>query len=71
MHKPLLYTVIGCVLVGALLTILQMWTMMFDWSAFIKILGTLAIVLVVAGFLLVVKSDFGDHKKLKDENYID
>lgn len=71
MHKPLLFTVIGCVLVGALLTILQMWTMMFDWSAFIKILGTLAIILVVAGFLLVVKSDFGEQKKLKDENYID
>lgn len=71
MHKPLLYTVIGCVLLGAAITILQMWTMMFEWSAFIKILGTLGIVLLVAGFLLVVKSDFGDHKKLKDENYID
>ena len=71
MHKPLLYTVIGCVLGGAALTILQMWTQLLQWDAFIKILGTLGIVLLVAGFLLVVKSDFGDTKKLKDQNYLD
>lgn len=71
MHKPLLYTVIGCVLAGAGLTILQMWTQILQWDAFIKVLGTLGIVLLVAGFLLVVKSDFGDSKKLRDENYLD
>ena len=71
MHKPLLYIVIGCVLGGAGLTILQMWTQMIAWDDFLKVLGTLGIVLVVAGFLLVVKSDLGEHKKLKDHNYLD
>lgn len=71
MYKPLLYVVIGCVLGGATLTILQMWTHILQWDAFLKILGTLGIVLVVAGFLLVVKADFGEHKKLRDQNYLD
>ncbi len=71
MHKPLLSIVIGCVLGGAGLTILQMWTHVLQWDAYIKICGTLGIVLLVAGFLLVVKSDFSENKKLKDQNYLD
>lgn len=71
MYKPLLYTVIACVLAGAGMTILQMWTHILQWDAYLKILGTLGIVMIVAGFLLVVKADFGEHKKMKDENYLD
>lgn len=70
-NKVYLTLVIGCVLTGAILTVIQMWTMAFEWGAFLKILGTLGIVLVVAAFLLVVKLDFGEHKRLKDENYLD
>lgn len=71
MHKNLLYIVIGCVIAGALLTVVQMWTYALSWDVFVKLLGTLGIAVVVAGFLLVVKSDFGEHKKMKDENYLD
>jgi hypothetical protein len=70
-NKPFLYIVVGCVLLGAILTLVQMWTQIFEWSAFIKILGTLGIVLLVAAFLLLIKLDFGDTKKLKDQNYLD
>lgn len=71
MHKALLYTVVGCVIAAAILTVIQMWTSALDWGDYIKILGTLGIVLLVAGFLLVVKSDFGDNKSLRDKNYLD
>ena len=36
-----------------------------------KIIGTLVVLILLFGFLLVVNSDFGQHKKLKDENYLD
>lgn len=71
MHKNLLYTVIGCVIAMAALTIIQIWGSILSWDVFVKLIGTLGIVVLVAGFLLVVKSDFGEHKKMKDENYLD
>lgn len=71
MHKNLLYAVIGCVIAMAALTIIQIWGSILSWDVFVKLIGTLGIVVLVAGFLLVVKSDFGEHKKMKDENYLD
>lgn len=71
MHKASLYTIIGCVVAAALLTVIQMWTFALPWDVFLKILGTLGILIVLLGFLLVVGIDFGDHKRLKDENYLD
>jgi uncharacterized membrane protein len=71
MHNKLVQIVIGCVLLGAVLTILQIWTQFISWDDFIKITTTLGIVIVAIGFVLVAKSDFSEHKKMKDENYLD
>lgn len=71
MHKILMRVIIGCVLLGALLTILQIWTDFIVWDAFIKIAATLGIVIIVAGFVLGAKYDFSEHKKMRDENYLD
>lgn len=71
MYKNMLYAVIGCVLAIALLTVAQIWTSVLAWDVFLKIVGTLGIGVVVIGFLMVVKSDLGEHKRLRDENYLD
>ncbi len=71
MHKTLMRLIVGCVLLGAVLTILQIWTSFIMWDDFVKIASTLGIIIVVAGFVLVAKSDFSEHKKMKDENYLD
>lgn len=71
MHKRLVQIVIGCVLLGALLTVLQIWTQIISWDSFFKIGGTLAVVILAIGFVIAAKSDFSEHKKLKDENYLD
>lgn len=71
MHKKLVQIVIGCVIAGAVLTVLQIWTQFIAWDAFLKIGGTLAVVILAIGFVIVAKSDFSEHKKLKDENYLD
>lgn len=70
-HKYLLMTLIGSVLLTAALTILQIWFNIIGWDNFMKAIGTLAIVFVLVGFLMVVGHDFGSKKKLKDENYLD
>ncbi len=71
MHNIMLKTLIGSVIVAALLTIFQIWFTPVDWMVFLKAIGTLSIIFIVAGFLMVVGSDFGNKKNLKDENYLD
>ena len=41
------------------------------WDNFVKLIITFGILALVLGFLAVVKADFGEHKKLKDDNYLD
>lgn len=71
MHKYLLIVLIASVALAALIAIGQMWFVWFAPDVFFKALATLAIVFVVTGFFMVVKSDFGSIKKLKDQNYLD
>ena len=71
MHNIMLKTLIGSVLFGAFLTIIQIWFMPVEWIVFGKAIGTLGVVFLVAGFMMVVGSDFGNKKNLKDENYLD
>jgi FtsH-binding integral membrane protein len=71
MHKTLLLIIIGLIILGAVLTITQLWVPLLDWDIFIKAIITIGIVVVVLGLLMVLKNDLGEHKKLKDDNYLD
>ncbi len=71
MHQTLLKAIIIMVCLGALISIAQIWVVFLPWDVFFKALITLGILIVLAGFILVVKSDLGSHKKMKDENYLD
>ena len=69
-HRGLILFLVGLACFGACLMILNIWGVDLG-DLFYKLLATAGILAVLAGFLLVVKSDFGEHKKLKDQNYID
>jgi hypothetical protein len=70
MHKILISTLIGLAITAATLVILSIWGV--DLSELLyKLLATIGVLILLIGFLLVVKLDFGDHKRLKDQNYID
>lgn len=71
LHRVLVLALIGLVILGGLLVILQIWGVLFSGEVLFKLLGTIGILILIAGFLLVVKQDFGEHKRLKDENFID
>ena len=71
LHKPFFFGLIGLVCIGAGLVIMKIWGIELPEDLFFKILATLAVLILLFGFLLVVNSDFGQHKKLKDENYLD
>lgn len=71
MNIILLRSLIGLVLLGALVVILQIWGVSFGPDVFMKVLGTIAVLIVLVGFLMVVKIDFGENKRLKDQNYLD
>ena len=71
LHRALVYTLVGLVLVGALFVILSIWGVTFDPGLLFKLLSTVGVLIVIVGFLLVVRSDLGEHKNLKDQNFID
>jgi len=71
MNRILLITIVVLVALGALLTVGQIWGLGLDFDLYIKAVITIGILVLLIAFLLVVKSDLGDHKKMKDENYLD
>ncbi|MBL4804246.1 MAG: hypothetical protein JKY71_05220 [Alphaproteobacteria bacterium] len=72
MHKSILAALVLVVLASAGLTITQLWAPeIIGWDNFVKLIITFGILALVLGFLAVVKADFGEHKKLKDDNYLD
>ena len=71
LHKPFFIALVATVVARAVLIILKIWEVPLPEDMFMKIIMTLGVLIVLFGFLLVVNSDFGQHKKLKDENYLD
>jgi hypothetical protein len=71
LHRALVLSLIALVLFGGTIIILSIWGVMIDGDALFKLLATIGILILVIGFLLVVKTDFGEHKRLKDNDFID
>ena len=71
LHRALVIGLIGLVSLGCILLILSIWGVVFDGELLFKMLATIGILILVIGFLLVVKYDFGEHKRLKDNDFID
>lgn len=71
MHRTLLTAIIIMICTGAVLCLIQLWATIIPWDIFIKTMITLGILTVLAGLVLVIKSDMGNHKQMKDENYLD
>lgn len=70
-RKWLLLGLIALSVLASFMVILQIWTQIFQWSVFLKLVASLVIVFVLVGFLLAVAEDFGTNKRLKDNNYVD
>ncbi len=70
MQRSLLLVLIGLVVGGAALVILTIWGVDLG-AALFKILATIGVLILLIGFLMVVKMDFGEHKRLKDQDYLD
>jgi len=71
LHKPFFTILIVLVCGVAGLIIAKIWGIELPEDLFFKILATLGVLILLFGFLMVANSDFGEHKKLKDDNFID
>ncbi len=71
MHRTLVIALIGLVMLGGTISILSIWGVAIPSDTIFKILATVGILILIVGFLLVVRMDFGEHKRLKDNNFID
>lgn len=71
MKNLFLFSLIGMVILAAILTVVQIWTMFLAWDVFLKVLGTLAIIFCVVGLIHLMVNELGKGKRLKDENYLD
>jgi len=71
MHKSMLLTIIGLLIVAAFLTLIQIWAPFLSWEIFTKIMISILIIGGVLGLIMALKSDLSEHKSMKDENYLD
>jgi hypothetical protein len=71
LHRALVMALIGLVVLSGVLIIFSIWGIGIEPDVIFKILATLGILILIIGFLLVVKMDFGEHKRLKDNDFID
>ncbi len=71
LHRALVLSLIGLVLLAGLIVILNIWGIGIGPDMIFKVLATIGVLILVIGFLLVVKMDFGEHKRLKDNDFID
>jgi hypothetical protein len=71
LHRALVLGIIGLVVLGGFVMILQIWGLLDNPDFFFRIMGTIVVLALVAGFLLAVRQDFAEHKRLKDENFLD
>lgn len=72
MHRVLLIAIIAMVITVAMLSLIQLWAPgIIPWEFFVKLIITLGVMSVLAALVLVLASDLGAHKKMKDDNYLD
>lgn len=71
LHRALVIALLALVTVGAFLVILWIWGFGFDPTLLFRLLATVGVLIVLAGLFLVIKADFSEHKRLKDQNFID
>lgn len=69
--RALMIALILMVAAGTLLTILQIWTDIVGWDLYVKAMITFAVLGTGAGLLMMIVSDLGRRKKMKDEGYLD
>ena len=70
-QKYLLLSTVAMALFSGILVITQMWWTWIEWITFAKIFGTIIILFLLVSFIAAIKEDFGTHKQLKDDNFLD
>ncbi len=70
LNRLLIYILLFLVLSGGALVILQIWGVDLG-ELFFKLLATIGVLILVIGLTLVIKADFSEHKRLKDNDFID
>lgn len=70
-RRMMLFALMGMAVFAGGLCIAQMWWMVMEWTAFVKTLITIAVLIVLDGFIMAVWEDIGTTNKLKDDKFID
>lgn len=70
-YRKMLLSLGGFGLIAVLLILAQVWFEFFDGKTFIKLLISVTIVSALTSFIMAVREDFLEGKRLKDENFLD
>jgi len=70
-YRKMLLALGGFGLVAVLLILGQIWFEFFEGETFIKLLISVTIVSALTSFIMAVREDFLEGKRLKDENFLD
>lgn len=62
---------LGLFVTAALLMLLQLWFTLFSGETFSKLLITLGILFVIVFGITLVRREYAEEKKMKDDDFID
>ncbi len=71
LHDALIYALIAMAVGTVALILDQVWLRVVPWDIFVKLCVSIVILGALDVFLILVRTDFAQNKKLKDENYLD
>lgn len=71
LHAVLLYGLVGMAVATVALILDQVWLRLVPWDIFVRLGVTFVILSALDLFLILVRADLTQNKKLKDENYLD
>lgn len=70
-QRALSLSIIALVILGGFVLILNIWGVFADGVLLFRLLATIGVLILVIGFVLVARLDFAEHKRLKDNDFID
>jgi signal transduction histidine kinase len=70
-YRNLLLSLAGFGLIAVVLVLVQTWMEAFAWATFVKLMASVVILSGLVSFIMAIREDFLEGKRLKDQDFLD
>jgi MFS family permease len=70
-YRNMLLSLAGFGLIAVILVLVQTWAEAFAWGTFIKLMVSVVVLSGLVSFIMAIREDFLEGKRLKDQDFLD